>query len=398
MAWRNVYRPHVNVVTPAYGDSQRFWVEDLTCWMAEQAHQVVELTVVHVLNKALPTQTALTPAGVVWPENSPVHLQYGWWADDSGDFFGYVVSHRVASSETQARYGHAIALTVVYTCVGASLPMQSYTSRLWQDVSPSYIATTIARSYHLQPHVDYSLVHFTSRMQTASDWHFLADLTTRANYRLFLDGVNLWFADRHTVMPATDNSVPVFQMSKEPGQVNSLREFSAVVGDTDPAGGVRATYQTTSLNRSSGVMMPAQLARARTDLLGNQVDPMITRHYSNRPVHSYSEAQTLLDADTTLLWVESRAVTNGDPRIKPGSIVDLEGDAVGSQNQGIWMVRAATHKLTVNHSDPRKTEYTTHAVLGRDNAQSLILPIQKPATPAPPTVLVSGRWRAQYTT
>lgn len=394
-AWRNVYAPHVNVLLPALPSA--YWVRDMTCWMAEQAHQVVELTVVHVLNSSLPSQQQVSPAGTsVWAEGTAVHLQYGWWADDDGDYYGYVASSRVLASESDARFGYAVVVPVVYTLVGASMPMQSHRNRLWQDVSPSYIASSVAASYNLQPQVEVSAVRYASRMQTQSDWQFLADLTARVGYRLFLDGCTLWFVARDTVMPASDGSVPVVRQDKSPGVVNSLREFSSVIGDTDPAGGVRASYQAAALNAGTGVRSKATLTQLRTDVQGNAVPALVTQQYSGRPAGSYTEASTLLAGDTTYLWVESRAVTNGDPRLKPGSLVDLEGSALGTENTGLWMVRGATHRIAVNHADRTRTEYTCDLVLGRDDARSLRVPVQSAVPTMPPVALVAGQWRSQY--
>lgn len=373
-----------------------YWVTDMTVWMAEEAHQVVELTVVHTLNSSLPSQSLVSPAGVVWAENTPVHLSYGWYQDDSADFFGYVASSRVLGSETDPRYGHAVAMPVVYTLVGASMTMQSRRNKLWSDVSPSYIAKTVGASYNFQPQVDFSAVRFDSRMQTYSDWVFLSELTDRIGYRLFLDGTTLWFVDRHTVMPTVDNTVPVFTQSKVPGVVNSLRQFSATVGDTDPAGGVRATFQTASVGAESGVLSYSNYTQPRTDVRGNPVAALVTAQYTGRPAQSYAEAAAILSSDTTYLWVEARALVNGDARLRPGCLVDLQGDALGAQNVGLWMVRSATHRFTVSHLDARKTEYTCDLVVGRDDAQQLQVPPVTAATPKPPTVLVSGLWRAQY--
>jgi hypothetical protein len=395
VAWRNVYSPHVNVVLPDLPST--YWVRDMTCWLAEQSHQVVELTVAHVLNTSIPSQEQVSPAGTaVWAEGSPVHLQYGWWSDDNGDFYGYVASSRVQASERDDRFGYAVVVPVVYTLVGASMPMQSRVNRSWSDVSPSYLATSIATSHNFQPQVDVSTVRYTSRMQTQSDWGFLADLTSRVGYRLFLDGTVLWFVNRRTVMPARDGSVPVMRQDKTPGVVNSLREFTSIVGDTDPAGGIRAQFQTSALNAVSGVRSQAVFTQTRTGVQGNAVAPLVTQQYSGHPAGSYTEAATLLDGDTPYLWVEARAVTNGDSRLKPGSLIDIEGSGVGSENTGLWMVRAATHTLAINHASAAKTEYTCTLVLGRDDARSLALPVQQAVPTMPPTTLVAGRWRSQY--
>ncbi|MGW3272791.1 phage late control D family protein [Streptomyces kronopolitis] len=395
MAWRNSYRPHLVTRAPALESGA--WLSSIELYQAENAHQVAELTVMHTYNPSVPTQQWRTPAGSVWSENMPVHLRYGWWADESADWHGYVASSRVLASETDPRYGHAVQIPVIYTLTGTSMLMQTRRNRTWRDTSPSAIARTVATEHNLQPRVDGSSVLFAQQMQSMSDWQFLSDVSDQIGYRVYVDGTTLWFVRRSTVMQSPDGSVPVFRMTKAPGSIDTLREFSAVLGDTDPAGGVRARYQAVAYNRTSSVLTPASYSQARTTLHGRQVSAVLDRQYDDRPAASYNQAGRLLAAESDWLWVEARAVVNGDPRLRPGSLVDLQGSALGESNIGLWMVRSAVHKINVNLLYPQKTTYTTTMVVGRNDARRLDLKVQRPATSPAPTVLVNGRWRAAYT-
>lgn len=366
-------------------------------FQAENAHQVIELTVMHTYNPAFPAQRWRTPAGSVWPENTPVHLRYGWYTDDSADWHGYVASSRVLASETDPRYGYAVQVPVVYTLLGASMLTQNRRNRTWRGTTASAAARQIAREYNLQPRVDPSDTVFEQSTQASSDWQYLGDLADRIGYRLYCDNTALWFVDRRTVAQAPDGSVPAFWQRKAPGVIDSLREFSAVVGDTDPAGGLRARYETTAFNRTSNILTESTYAQSRTTAQGQAVAPLLTNQFSVRPADSYASAQRLLGAEADWLWVEARATVNGDPRLKPGSVVELRGAGIGDANEGLWMVRSAVHKLGINHLYPQKSTYTTTLVVGRSDDRSLDLGVQsRPQTPAP-TVLVSGRWRAAYT-
>ncbi|MET7631753.1 contractile injection system protein, VgrG/Pvc8 family [Streptomyces sp. NPDC005499] len=395
MAWRNSYRPRLATSRPAL--ERGAWLSSIELYQAENAHQVAELTVMHTYNPSMPSQQWRTPAGSVWAENTPVHLRFGWWADDSADWYGYVASSRVLASESDPRYGYAVQIPVVYTLTGTSMLMQTRRNRTWRDTSPSAVARTVGTEYNLQPRVDGSSVRLGQQMQSMSDWQFLCDVSDQIGYRVYVDGTQLWFVDRETVMPAADGSVPVFRMTKSPGAQDTLREFSAVLGDTDPAGGVRARYQAVAYNRTSSVLTPASYSQSRTTLHGRQVSAVLERQYDGRPTASYTQAGRLLAAESDWLWVEARAVTNGDPRLRPGSLVELRGDAIGESNLGLWMVRSAVHKIGVNLLYPQKTTYTTTLVLGRNDARKLDLKVQHPPVSAAPTELVNGRWRAAYT-
>ncbi|WP_369042226.1 hypothetical protein [Streptomyces sp. Midd1] len=395
MAWRKVYRPHLYCRTPSL--ERGAWLSGVDVYQAEGAHQVVELTVMHTYNPAFPSQQWRTPAGAMWPENTAVHLQYGWYADDSADWYGYVASSRVVASDAGQKYGHAVQVPVVYTLTGASMPMQSRRNRTWVGTTASAAARQLARQYNLQPRVDSTTYVWPQSTQACSDWQYLSDLADRSGFRLYCDNTALWFVDRRKVMQTPDGTHPVFWQRKAPGFTDSLREFSAVVGDTDPAGGLRARYETTAYNRTSNVLTDSTYTQDRTTVQGQDVTPLLTTQYSSRPADSYAQSQRLLGAEADWLWVEARAVVNGDPRLKPGALVELRGAGIGDSAEGLWMVRSAVHKLCINAVYPQKSEYTTTLVVGRDDARTLSLGVQgRPVSPAP-TVLVSGRWRAAYT-
>lgn len=395
MAWRKVYRPHLLCRTP--GLERGAWLSSVDVYQDEGAHQVVELTVMHTYNPAFPSQAWRTPAGSVWSENTPVHLRFGWYADDSADWYGYVASSRVVGSETDPRFGHAVQVPVVYTLTGASMPMQTRRNRTWAGTTASAAARQIAREYNLQPRVDATSYVWQQSTQASSDWQYLNDLADRSGYRLYCDNTSLWFVARRTVMHSPDGTWPVFWQRKAPGSIDTLREFSAVVGDTDPAGGLRARYETTAFNRVSNVLTESTFTQDRTTVQGRAVDPLLTSQYSARPADSYAQSQRLLGAEADWLWVEARAVVNGDPRLKPGAVVELRGAGIGDANTGLWMVRSAVHKLWINPVYPQKSTYTTTLVVGRDDVRGLTLGVQSRPKSAAPTVLVSGRWRAAYT-
>lgn len=395
MAWRNLHAPHVKVPMPRLGPQD--WVSDLTVYQVENGHQIAELTVMQVYNPELPSQRWRTPAGSMWPDNTPVHVQWGWWADESADFYGYVASSRVIASEGDQRYGYAVQVPVRYTLIGASMPMQTRKNRVWVDTTLSAVARQIAREYNLQPQVQRSSVRYATQMQAASDWQFLAELTERVGYRLYVDATTLWFVDRATAMPTNDRSVPQFRSQKTPGVIDSLREFSVIVGDTDPAGGVRARYQTLALNKNSGILTPAAYTQPRSVVPHGPVPVALSRQFDERPSVSYAKAEVNMSSSIEWLWVQANAVTNGDPRLRPGGLVNLQGRGLADGHTGQWMVRTAIHRITPNHIYRTKSTYTCELVLGRNQPDRLDLPVQTEPPRYAATRLVGGKWRAEFT-
>lgn len=371
------------------------WIADVTVYLSEGSHAVAEITVMSNYKKAFPSQTWRTPAGALWAEQTPVYFQYRWYADDPAHFYGYVVSSRVLANETDPRYASLTLVPVRYTLVGASMVMQDHANRLWRDVTASSMARTVSQENSFLPWVEPSVEIFDQRMQAQSDWTFLSDLAQRVGYRLFLDGTTLHFVNKSTYLPSADGTVPLFRQSKTPGVVESLRQFNGTIGETDPDGGLRSRTTMTALNRQSTLLTQSAYTPPRTDRLGRPVTPSISQQYSTLPANSYTQSQALLSGDATYLWVEAQAVTNGDARLKPGSVVDLEGDGIGEEHQGLWMVRDVTHRLVINQFLSTRTEYTATLTLGRNQADRLALPAQGLGAPVNyGTALVDGRWRS----
>lgn len=391
--WRNVAAPGADLVTPTPDAGS--WISSVCLYLAAGSHAVAVVTVMTNLSSAMPSQAWRTPAGGLWGDTTPVHFRYRWWSDDPADFYGYVASSRVMGDENDARYSGRTLVPVEYTCVGASMVMQSHVNRLWQDATCSYMARTIAQDNGLAPWVETTDQHFGQRMQAGSDWQFLVDLACRCGYRLYLDGTSLHFVRESTYLPSSDNSVPQFWMRKSPGVIDSLRRFVGTMGDTDPTGGVRARMTTTAVNAVSGNLSTAAYTAPRTDRLGRPVTPLLTRQYSDYPASSYADGQQQLANAAPFLWVQASAVTNGDSRLKPGALVDLRGDGISDTHQGLWMVIDATHSLDINHFQSAATDYHTTLTLGRNNASSLDLPTQTfgQATNAG-AVLMGNTWRA----
>ncbi|MFE6745946.1 hypothetical protein ACFVGM_08855 [Kitasatospora purpeofusca] len=389
MAWRNRAAPGAAVLTPALEPTD--WLSSLVIYQADSAHQIAEAT---VMTTVYPDRPADAASGPRWPENTPVALTYGWWDDDREPWYGYVASSRVQGTDTDPRYGYAVSIPVVYTLVGPTMAMQTQHNRAWGDVTPSYIARTIAGRHALEAHVPVSGTRLDQQMQTTSDWKLLADLAERTGRRLYADGMRMWFAPRDAVMPSSDGTVPRFWQRRKPGVTDTLRAFHGTVGDTDPAGGARARISTVGLNRQTGQLSPAVVEQRRVDAQGAPVPALLAQQYTGRPAHSWREAVDLLDAATEWLWVSATGQSDGDPRLKPGSVVDLQGEALGSMHRGLWMVRAAVHRLDLDYLYPQRTTYTTDLVLGRSAPDGLDVAVPALLAPVAAPVLVDGRWRA----
>lgn len=395
MALYDRYVPHLTLVEPVMMPND--WIEEMVLYQAENAHQVAELTLKQHYPATIPSQDWWQPGGSVWTDATAVHFKWGLQSNLSANFYGYVASAQVVNSERHPSFLHIVQLTVRYTLVGVSMTMQSVKNRLWPATTLSAIARQIAFEHSLQPRVETSSVRFEQRMQVTSDWAFLSEICDYVGYRVYVDETALWFVSRDVAQPTGDPRVPKFELWKAQGSFNSLRSFESTAGETDPVGGVRARYETVSLNRRTGQLMPATYTqpRSKPPRAGERA-PLLTQFWSQRPSTSYDRAVNNIASQVEWLWVESQCTVTGDSRLRPGALVELGGNGIGTENSGTWMVRSVTHRFKPNWFDMVQTDYQCDVVLGRNQIDRIVLPVSAQLKRFGETVLVNGRWRAQY--
>jgi hypothetical protein len=274
--------------------------------------------------------------------------------------------------------------------------MQSQQDKLWKQCTPSSIARDIATSYAMRPVTENFGVQFDTQMQSSqSDWRFLVDtVAQRVSARVAMDGASTVYLTQYTTpIPSTNGTWPVFTLNKVPGVLDTLRSFQGVTGDIDPLGGYRYQQVATALSPS----MPQVTYTPSRDLDSSRPIQTFTRRYTLWPGRTYAETKRYLVAESEPLWVYAQATTDGDPRCKVGSIVELQGAGVAVDHQGKWLVRAATHKIHQAPGNPVVNTYTCDLTLGRNQPDRLHEPAATLNTGTDRgTVLVGQRWQAAF--
>jgi hypothetical protein len=316
--------------------------------------------------------------------------------DSTGDFYGYVLSEQVMGSGTEQKYSKSTVITVKYTIIGMTFWMQDQQDKLWKQCTPSSIVRDISTSYGMRPVTENFGVQFDTQMQSSqSDWRFMTDtVAQRVSGRLAMDGAStLYFTQYTTPIPSPNGSWPVFTMHKVPGVLDTLRCFEGVTGDLDPLGGYRYQQVANALSPS----VPQVKYTPNRDLDSTKPIKTFKRRYTLWPGRSYAETKRYLVAESEPLWVFASATTDGDPRCKVGSIVELQGAGVAVDHQGKWLVRSATHRIHQAPGNPVMNTYTCDLVLGRNQPDRLHEPTASLNTGTDyGTVLVGNRWRAAF--
>lgn len=392
---RKRYNPAAAIITPTV--TQRSFLQDAVIHFEENAHAVAELTVLYFLPKSAPILQWQYPSGITWGEQAPVHFRYRMFSGDvTGDFYGYVLSEQILGTGTEPKYSKSMVITVRYTIIGMTFWMQSQVDKLWKQCTPSSIVRDITTSHGMRPVTENFGVQFNTQMQSSqSDWRFLADtVAQRVSARLAMDGAStIYFTQYTTPIPSANGTWPVFTMNKTPGVLDTLRQFQGVTGDIDPLGGYRYEQVANALSPS----VPQVSYTPSRDLDSSKPLQTFKRRYTMWPGRTYAETHRYLVAESEPLWVYAQAQTDGDPRCKVGSIVELQGSGVGVDHQGKWLVRSATHAIHQEPGNPVMNTYTCDLTLGRNQPNRLHEP-PKPLNTGTDagTVLVGKRWRAAY--
>ncbi|MET9119956.1 contractile injection system protein, VgrG/Pvc8 family [Streptomyces sp. NPDC004528] len=364
-------------------------VTDATISQGEALHEVAEVTVIHRVPRGQSTAGWSTDALGLIPEGTAMAFAYGP-ADSPSTFYGYVSAVSVKSANQTRVDAFEVQVPVVYTLLGPTAPMQQQVNRIWPTATASYIARTLARAAGLRPQVQRSARVFQGLpQQAASDFAFLRSLADEVGYRLVAHGSTLWLTDPLVSLREPGEETPTFVYSKA-GRDN-VKSFQSTAGETDPSGSIRARREGYSYNRSTGALI-RQVAQSTKDA-------RLVQYSTGRPFASQQEAQDVLNAEALrdALWVNATMTVVGEPRLRPGTDLLLSGEALGPDDPGAWMVRQATHRVSVAPGRPSAGAYWTDVVLGRDRVGGLALKSRTGLLEDLPqgTLLIDGRWRAQ---
>lgn len=271
-------------------------------------------------------------------------------------------------------------------CTGASQPMKTTHVRSWNNVTASYIARAVLDSYHLRAVVDTSDILYTHVSQSGeTDFRFLARLAQQIGYKFFVVNTTGYFINPLRVLRAPDRFIPQFSRGNLSNQTYSLRTFQPIVGESVANGGSVATQVGYAIDARTNALIGAKEQILQYSSFQDSVgqSPQIVQHRTERPASSPQELARQLAAEAALQrnWVSAKAVTQGDCRLRPSSLVALYGDGLAPSSQGLWLVRDVVHTLRLN--TVKQWDYTNSATLGRDQVYT--------ATAQPPAQWVAAK-------
>jgi len=363
-------------------------------------HTIALLDVVYVGSNLNSTSSASLRKWSYLKESTPIQINYGQRPNYVYSFLGYVSSYKLIRTGSDAGYNGLTTSTVQYTITGVSQVMQSTKNTAWKHTSPSTIAGNIAVQNGLRGiiHTYQSAIDY--RLQNTSDFKFLAQLADEIGYRFYVDNTDMYFINPKQILDrGNTRNVPTFWSQNQPGLWDTVRSFKPVVGTITPDGGIVANRNVVGLNPTTSQITQASMQASATDIAGRPLADYIDKYYTAAPAESYYEAsqKVLADSLRNVYWNTADTTLRGDARIRPNTLVNLTGQALPSDDGGLWLVESACHYITKPPPSGNKyaAEYLTDAVLVRDHIYTAkVDPISETQniTAKVPAKLVGKKW------
>lgn len=309
-----------------------------------------------IIDMTVPSVLLRTTGGALYPEMTPVIVDWGRSTTEQSRFYGYVNHSEVLTDEV----GNP---TVRYICLGTSLRMNGTEPRAWTAVSPSFVVAEIARKHRLR-----ALLHRSRRklptftITTDTDFQALQRLAGETGFRLWVDGGTVSFVDPNVLLAgAASTFVPqypdVVQFSITPGTL--VPRDTGVVSEKVVNG--RSTITQGAFTVKSDTVLKAR----PDDIQGFR--PFITTVLPGE-VGTYVEAKDRVDAATRLQnWLTATVRLPGAPMLRPGKLVWIDGPNVPVDQNGVWHVESTRHLMNI--SPLGSTAHSTDVEISRNQGE-----------------------------
>lgn len=326
----------------------------------------------------------------IWPDNTPIQIVWGR-SPNLNTWYGYVNNHEISTEMDDG----SSPQQVTYALIGTSSVMNSRNPQLWQNVSPTYIAKSMALKYGFRAVVTPIAWIMPSEQQTAdeSDFTFMNRIANKTGMRFWVSGGTLYMVSPDVALfNNVQSTVPTFNANKNQQYVDNLQQFNVTKG-TNITGNVVANRQLYGIDKDSGQLFSVQSAAPTTTASATPLTAIKT----DMAVSNYVQATNLITAWANLsqFWVTATAKLFGiTTAIYPGKLVNLQGAAIPQEDTGTWMVHCARHALKYSHTTlPTADRYCVNVTLIRNSQSQLNLSNVQPVTPEfVPMTIVNGTW------
>jgi phage protein D len=308
---------------------------------------------------------------------------------DVNTWYGYVNHHEVSSNADSG----SNVVQITYVCLGTSAVLNADETLKWEQVSPTYIAKSIAASSGFRSVTSPNGQSVSYEVQVGeSAFNFLCRMANKYGFRFWCSGGTLYMISPVVALKGSGSSaIPVFTTNKSLVVVDTCRNFQYMKGKNLP-GSVQANRAIFGIDKSSG-----QLFTATTQPAQSTARVAITKTYATQ---SYADAKSRINAQTALaqFWIGATAQLYGTTELYPGKLIQLTGQALPDNAAGYWLVAKTTHNLSkaLSGASAMDRYLVDVTLLSNTEPTSLTLSNSQPVSPEFVSMQLnqSGNWIA----
>lgn len=326
-----------------------------------------------------------TPVTITWRQGR-----------DAATFTGVV--HHVEPSPA------ASSSTVEVWCRGASEVFDNGLQQTWVNRTVPSVLNELARDYRFDADITpHGQVFDAMHADGGRTWDFMVARAKTIGYSLYAKNTRLLMHPRTAMVDKYASQAPVLRRGTQ-SDSGTLYEFAPVDGAAPP-GKVRAATTLYGTNSRTGMSFattggPMEARLARTTALPRGQISLASQVTTPEEGRWHLAAM----AENDRFNITATAVGLGNPRVHQTWPVLLSN--VDDNYIGLWFVKKVTHILN-------QREYFMELDLGRDGIGSTVTipdararrvvatranPQGRPKSAYPPTLMVNGQWRSQWST
>ncbi len=285
----------------------------------------------------------------VFATGTPVQLRWNN-GDFEGKFFGYLSTVEAVTQKGALR-------PIKMVCIGATFPLKQRGNKIWKNKTASQIVKDISKSFKFKAKVTESEVKFKQQSMVGHTyWQKLNELARRVGYAVHAVNTTIYFKSIDDMIMEFSSSIPVLQFfaawdTDKISAPNSLDYFHPVLGDYVETGfHKKTTKQITGVNPLTGKVYTKLTAPNSTgkSIRQKNKDPLFLENDPWSVADSSEMSSHLSKGRASLgrLHITAQGSAIGDPRIAPWRTIEVDG--TGNASDGFWLVKKATHTLSIN--------------------------------------------------
>ena len=275
------------------------------------------------------------------------------WKNDktSETFTGYVMDVTPVVQQSINR-------PTIIRCISAPLALKEGGYKIWKNQTGAQIVSSIAKEFKLKPIVTEDNVIFSQQSLAGHTyWEKIQEIAKRKGHVAHCYGTELHFHPLDKMIDIAMTAIPIFSFIEPYGTPwasvlsQTLDHFKPTNGDFFSHADNKRTTKTVSVVDPLTSKMSTYTGKANgvgKNLRETTKDPLFKEILSGVITGTAKMAESLASSHAQLsrFSIHAEGRGQGDPRVAPYRTIEING--TGSTTDGFWVIKKATHKLTLD--------------------------------------------------